>query len=152
MSIRGRWQVVETPGYDMALASAYILLDEAGGEFAFDCLAGSIHGACYDDTVEFGWQGNDEMEPAEGDGWAELKDDGSLEGEICLLNGDNIPFIARRSKTSSTACSSSNILTRKHTLMDLRWLVSWRGGRRLRRPVAKLRRRREALQLGSVWR
>jgi hypothetical protein len=47
---------------------------------------------------------NDEMEPAKGDGWAELHDDGSLEGEICLLNGDNIPFIARRSTTSSTAC------------------------------------------------
>ena len=45
-------------GYDMALASAYILFDE----------------------------------------------DGSLEGEICLLTGDNVPFIARRSKTSSTAC------------------------------------------------
>jgi hypothetical protein len=44
------------------------------------------------------------MEPASGDGWAELRDDGSLEGEICLLNGDDIPFIARRSKTSSTAC------------------------------------------------
>jgi hypothetical protein len=83
MSIRGRWQVVETPGYDMALASAYILFNEAGGEFAFDCLTGAIHGACHGDAVEFGWQ---------------------LEGEICLLNGDNIPFIARRSKTSSTAC------------------------------------------------
>jgi hypothetical protein len=35
---------------------------------------------------------------------ARNKDDGSLEGKICLLNGDNIPFIARRSKTSSTAC------------------------------------------------
>jgi hypothetical protein len=44
------------------------------------------------------------MEPASGDGWAELQDDGSLEGEICLINGDDIPFIARRSKTSSTAC------------------------------------------------
>jgi hypothetical protein len=84
MSIRGRWRVVETPGYDIAVAGAYILFDEDGGEFA--------------------WQGNDEMEPANGDGWAELQDDGSLEGEICLLNGDNIPFIARRSKTSSTAC------------------------------------------------
>jgi hypothetical protein len=81
MSIRGRWQVVETPDYDMALASAYILFDEAGGEFAFDCLTGSIHGACRGDAVEFGWQGNDEMEPANGDGWAELQDDGSLEGE-----------------------------------------------------------------------
>lgn len=104
MSIRGRWQVVKTAGYDMALAGAYILFDGAGGEFAFDCLTGSIHGACDGDAVGFGWQGNDEMEPAEGDGWAELQDDGSLEGEICLLNGNNIPFIAHRSKTSSTAC------------------------------------------------
>jgi hypothetical protein len=29
---------------------------------------------------------------------------GSIEGEISLVNGDGIPFIARRSKTSSTAC------------------------------------------------
>jgi hypothetical protein len=88
----------------MAVAGAYILFDKAGGEFAFDCLTGCIHGACHGDTVEFGWQGNDEMEPAEGEGWAELKDDGSLEGDICLLNGDNFPFIARRSTNSSTAC------------------------------------------------
>lgn len=71
--------------------------DVAGGEFALDCCTGSIHGACLGDTVEF-WQGNDEIEPAEGAGWAELKDDSSLEGEICLLNGDNIPFIVRPSK------------------------------------------------------
>lgn len=104
MSIRGRWRVVETPGYDMAAAGAYILFGEDGGEFAFDCLTGCIYGACDGDAVQFGWQGNDEMEPATGDGWAELRDDGSLEGEICLLNGDDIPFIAHRSKTSSTAC------------------------------------------------
>ncbi|HEX3114428.1 MAG TPA: hypothetical protein VHQ48_03045, partial [Bradyrhizobium sp.] len=60
--------------------------------------------ACDGDAVQFSWQGNDEMEPANGDGWAELRDDGSLEGEICLLNGDDIPFIARRSEASSTAC------------------------------------------------
>ena len=104
MSIRGRWRGVETPGYDMAVAGAYILFDEDGGEFAFDCLTGSIHGACDRDAVEFDWHGNDEMEPTNSDGWAELQNDGSLEGEICLLNGDDIPFIARRLKTSSTAC------------------------------------------------
>jgi hypothetical protein len=103
MSIQGRWRVVETPGYDMALGGAYILFDEVGGEFAFDCLTGSINGSCDGDTVQFSWEGNDEMEPAGGDGWAELQDDGSLEGEICFVNGDDIPFIARRSKTSSTA-------------------------------------------------
>lgn len=73
MSIRGRWRVVETPGYDMAVADAYILFDENGGEFAFDCLTGSIHGACNGDAVEFGWQGNDEMEAANGDGWADCR-------------------------------------------------------------------------------
>lgn len=60
MSIRGRWRVVETPGYDMALAGAYILFDEDGGEFAIDCLTGSLHGACDGDAIEFGWRGNDE--------------------------------------------------------------------------------------------
>jgi hypothetical protein len=104
VSVLGRWRVVETPGYDMAVAGAYILLDESGGEFAFDCLTGSIYGTCESDTVEFSWEGNDEMEPASGDGWAELQKDGSLEGEICLHNGDDIPFVARRAKTSSTAC------------------------------------------------
>lgn len=104
MSIRGRWRVVETPGYDMAVAEAYILFDDGGGEFALDCLTGSIHGACEGHAIEFSWEGSDEMEPASGDGWAELHEDDSLEGEICLHNGDDIPFIARRSKASSTAC------------------------------------------------
>jgi len=104
MSIRGRWRVVETPGYDMAVASAYIQFNEDGGEFAFDCLTGSILAACDGDAVEFSWQGNDEMESVNGSGWAELQDDGSIEGEICLLNGDDVPFIARRARTSSTAC------------------------------------------------
>jgi hypothetical protein len=104
MSIRGRWRVVETPGYDMAVAGAYILFDEGGGEFAFGCLTGSIHGGCDGDAAEFDWQGNDETEPANGDGWAELQNDGSLEGEICLLNGDDVPFVARRLEISSTAC------------------------------------------------
>ena len=104
MSIWGRWRIVETPGYDMAVKSAYILFDEDGGEFAIDCLTGTIHGSCDGDAIEFDWQGNDEMVPANGDGWAELQEDGSLEGEISLINGDDIPFIARRTKTSSTAC------------------------------------------------
>ena len=78
MSVRGRWRLVETPGYDMAVTGAYILFDEVGGEFAFDCLTG-FHGSCDGDAAQFSWEGNDEMEPASGDGWAELQDDGSLE-------------------------------------------------------------------------
>ena len=104
MSIRGRWRVVETPGYDMAGSKSYILFAEDGGEFALDCLTGSIHGRCEGDAVEFTWDGSDEMEPAAGHGRAEIRADGSLEGEISLEAGDDISFIARRSATSSTAC------------------------------------------------
>jgi hypothetical protein len=99
MSIRGRWHVIETPGYDMAVAGAYILFDAVGGEFAVDCLTGSIHGSCDREAVQFSWEGNDEMEPAGGDGWAELQDDGSLEGcclsAMCLRSAPSDGFALR---------------------------------------------------------
>ena len=102
MSLRGRWRIIETPDYDMG-RPAYIVFQETGGEFALGCLTGAIRGFCQGDTVEFTWEGNDEMEPASGTGWADLQDDGSIEGEVSLNNGDDIAFIARR-PASSTAC------------------------------------------------
>ena len=102
MSLRGRWRIVETPDYDMG-EPAYIVFRKTGGEFALGCLTGAIYGSCQGDAVEFIWEGNDEMEPASGSGWADLQDDGSIEGEISLNGGDDIAFIARQS-TSSTAC------------------------------------------------
>ena len=109
--MKGKWRIVEMADYESdypdMMEPAYILFDgNGGGEFAFGCVTGAIHGAgdAGAKAVEFRWDGNDEMEEAGGDGWAELQDDGSLEGEICPRNGDDIPFIARRSKTSSTAC------------------------------------------------
>ena len=104
MSVRGKWRVVQAPDYDMAGPKSYILFAEDGGEFALDCLTGSIHGRCEGDAVEFTWDGSDEMEPATGHGWAEIRANGSLQGEISLEGGDDIPFVARRSATSSTAC------------------------------------------------
>jgi len=103
MSVQGRWRVVETPGYDLVGAGSDILFGEEDGQFAFDCLTGSIHGTCHGDDIEFDWDGNDEMEEASGHGWAELQSDGSLESEICTDKGDDIPFTARR-PISSTAC------------------------------------------------
>jgi hypothetical protein len=57
MSMLGRWRVVETPGWNMAGPGAYMLFGKEGGEFAFDCLTGSLHGACYGADVEFDWDG-----------------------------------------------------------------------------------------------
>ena len=96
--------MIETPGYDMAGSRSYIAFGKTGGEFALDCLTGAIHGACDGNAVQLSWTGSDEMEPAAGHGWGELQHDGSLKGEICMQNGDQIPFVARRSTTSSTAC------------------------------------------------
>jgi hypothetical protein len=84
------------PDYDADMTTAaYILFDETGGEFAFGCVTGAIYGSCEGDAIEFTWDGNDEMEPASGHGWAELQDDGSLKGEICFNNGDEVTFTAR---------------------------------------------------------
>ncbi|WP_177243754.1 hypothetical protein [Bradyrhizobium sp. Gha] len=91
----------------MAGASSYILFAAKGCEFAMDCPTGAIYGRCEGDGVEFTCDGSDEMERARGRGWAEELADGSLEGEICLEGGDDIPVIARRLVTSSTACLRS---------------------------------------------
>jgi hypothetical protein len=31
LSLRGRWRIAETPGYDMAVVGAYILFGDSGG-------------------------------------------------------------------------------------------------------------------------
>ena len=78
MSVQGKWRIVEMPDYESdypdMMEPAYILFDgEGGGEFAFGCVTGAIHGAGdAGDAVEFTWDGNDEMDEACGGGWAEL--------------------------------------------------------------------------------
>jgi hypothetical protein len=107
--MKGKWRIVKMPDYtsdfpDM-VEKAYILFDgEGGGEFAFGCVTGAINGAGDSDAVEFDWNGNDEMDEASGDGWAELQPDGSIIGQICFQGGDEIDFTAKPWKTSSTAC------------------------------------------------
>ncbi|MGZ3280985.1 MAG: hypothetical protein ACXU8Y_21140 [Caulobacteraceae bacterium] len=108
MSILGRWRIIELPGYEDDYADmmepAYILFGPTGGEFAFGCVTGTFPGRAETDAVQFSWDGNDEMDEACGDGWAELQPDGSLTGEIILHGGDEIAFTARPWATSSTAC------------------------------------------------
>ncbi|MDI1325658.1 MAG: hypothetical protein PSV23_02555 [Brevundimonas sp.] len=107
MSVLGRWRIVEMPDYtddypDM-MEPAYILFEAGRGEFAFGCVTGQILGGGDTASIAFSWTGNDEMDEAQGDGWAELQPDGSITGAICFHNGDEANFVARR-ETSSTAC------------------------------------------------
>jgi len=107
MTLQGKWRIVEMPDYeddfpDM-MGSAHILFGPTSGEFAFGCVTGSFPGGGDHDAVEFAWDGNDEMDEAFGDGWAELQPDGTFKGQICFHGGDEANFIARR-EVSSTAC------------------------------------------------
>jgi len=109
--MKGKWRITGMPDYvedylDM-MEPAYILFDGKGaGEFAFGCVTGGIYGAG-DETateVDFRWDGNDEMDPANGDGSATLKPDGTLIGQIRFHSGDQADFSARPWNTFSTAC------------------------------------------------
>ncbi len=100
MSVQGKWRIIEMPEYEEdfpdMMEPAYILFGKSGGEFAFGCVTGAIHTNCDGNSVEFTWSGNDEMDEASGDGWAEIQEDGNLEGQICFHNGDEADFTARR--------------------------------------------------------
>ena len=104
----GKWRIVEMQDYETdfrdMMEPAYILFNGGGGEFAFGCVTGAIHGGGDANAVEFTWDGNDEMDEARGDGWAELQPDGSINGQICFHSDDEANFTARPWRTSSTAC------------------------------------------------
>lgn len=68
----------------MARPNSFILFAEDGGDFALDCLTGSIHGRCDGDAVQFTWDGSDEREPATGHGRAPKLDHGLRERQLDL--------------------------------------------------------------------
>lgn len=108
MSLTGRWRIVAMPdyveGYRDMMEPAYIeFAADGSGEFTFGCVTGQIFGAGDGNNVAFSWQGNDEMDEAQGDGWAEIQPDGSISGQIGFHGGDEADFIAPK-WTSSTAC------------------------------------------------
>lgn len=100
MSLAGRWPIVAMPDYvedyrDM-IGAAYIeFAADGSGEFAFGCVTGQIFGAGDGYNVAFSWQGNDEMDETQGNGWAEIQPDGSIT--------DKSASIAATKQTSSPA-------------------------------------------------
>jgi hypothetical protein len=100
MTLKGKWRIVKMELWDTGfldmMEPAYILFDgKTGGEFAFGCVIGSLHCRETADGADFTWEGNDEMDQASGDGWAELQKDGLLTGKIRFHNGDDSTFQAR---------------------------------------------------------
>jgi hypothetical protein len=100
----GNWRITEMEQWDQDFIDAevpgYISFGENGmGEFQF----GYVHGLMdcrYSDgvrkqTVEFSWEGNDEMDRTFGRGFAFVKDD-ILSGHLFFHEGDDSEFKATR--------------------------------------------------------
>jgi hypothetical protein len=100
----GRWRIVSMSQWEDEYldeeVEAYIESDDrGGGSFQSGYVRGGID---YRDAlrdgkpaVEFSWDGNDEIDPAQGRGWAVLDDD-RLDGMIFFHQGDESEFEAER--------------------------------------------------------
>ena len=104
-AIKGRWRITWMEQWALdaidLLGPAFIEFDEkGGGEFTFICVVGSMQCAyaVHDGlpSVDFTWDGADEMDPASGDGSAEVMPDGTLAGHITIHDGDESDFVAKR--------------------------------------------------------
>jgi hypothetical protein len=103
----GRWRIFEADIWDRAYLNlcgpATITIAEQGGEIAFGAMEAGLEVEYARDSIGFSWAGSDEGDQVEGEGTAELLDDGTLEIEFAYQNGDEAVFKAKRDP-SSTAC------------------------------------------------
>ena len=100
-AILGRWRIVETDlwakDYLDMVEPAHITFQADGtGEFAFGCVNATLRCHYSHDGASFTWAGFDEMDEVNGEGSADIADDGTLEGEIAFLDGDEAQFKARK--------------------------------------------------------
>lgn len=98
-SLVGQWRIVETGAWPRdhldLCGPALLRIDADGtGEMAFGALTAAVDGGFTASGIDFDWNGADEGDQVAGSGWADLRDDGRLEGEIAYDNGDETTFIA----------------------------------------------------------
>ena len=100
----GRWRITSMSAWDNDFIDeeeeGYFEFDaEGAGEFHFGYVHGVMDGRLVtrdgQSCVEWTWEGNDEMDPAQGRGWAVLKGD-DLFGMIYFHQGDDSEFVATR--------------------------------------------------------
>ncbi len=104
----GRWRIVGADLWDRA----YLDLDgpatitigaDNHGEIAFGAMQATLDLGYGPSMVFFTWIGSDEMDEVNGDGHAELVDDGTIEITFAYHDGDEAILNAKRD-TSSKAC------------------------------------------------
>ena len=107
----GRWRIVSMSQWDQDFVDEeeegyFEFRSKEQGEFHFgyvhgqmDCRLSTKDG---EPAVEWTWDGNDEMDPAQGRGWAVVKGDG-LHGMIFFHQGDESSFLAKKADVSKRA-------------------------------------------------
>lgn len=102
----GRWRIVSMEQWDQHFVDeeeeGYIEFDDKGwGSFHFGYVHGTIDGRLTtrdgEPAIEWTWDGNDEMDAAQGRGSAVIKN-GELHGTIFFHGGDDSGFVARKKK------------------------------------------------------
>lgn len=100
----GRWKITSMEMWDQEFVDAevegYFEFGPNGlGSFQFGYVSGEIdyQDGTRDDkpSVEWSWDGNDEMDPAQGRGWAVIDGD-EIHGVIAIHHGDQSEFVAIR--------------------------------------------------------
>jgi hypothetical protein len=103
----GRWRIVEADIWDRAYLDlcgpATLTITAQGGEIAFGAMQASLEVEYSRESIGFSWNGSDEGDQVEGEGTAELLDDGTFEIDFSYFNGDEAVLKAKR-ENSSTAC------------------------------------------------
>ena len=99
------WRITKMSEWDNDYVNeevrAFIRIEKSGsGEFHFGLVQGSMCGD-FEKSKEgmifdFTFEGSDECDPANGDGWMKINDDGIAEGEIRFHAGDKSKFLAKR--------------------------------------------------------
>ena len=101
----GTWHITKMSERDNDYVNeevqAFIAIEKSElGKFHFGLVQGSMSGDFKKSKegmiFDFAWEGNDECDPANGDGWMKLNDEGTTEGEIRFHAGDTSKFWAKR--------------------------------------------------------
>src|ERR1022692_1046372 len=102
----GLWHIVSMTEWDEDFINAEVqgfieFNDKNSGSFQFGYVSGDMDCRLTtrdgEPAIEWTWDGNDEMDHAEGRGWAVLKGD-ELHGMIYFHEGDESGFVATKAK------------------------------------------------------
>ena len=98
----GTWRIIEMEQWDqdyidLVVSGAISFREDNLGEFQFGTVHGNIDYRIepYQETARlaFSWEGEDEMDPVSGRGWAMIQD-GQLQGRLYFHEGDESGFVA----------------------------------------------------------